>query len=273
MFHPLALVDGTVITADAPRDHFWHHGLWFAWKKLNGVNYWEENPETGKSTGLTSWKNVKVSPRPDCSASIELELAYHPVESAPVLEEKRTIEVSAPNARGEYHLDWEMTFIAGKEAVSLDRTPISGQPNGSPYGGYAGLSFRFTPEFRDWKAVTNDAQVLLAGPPPKAAKAQALEFSGRIGSEEVGVAMFDHPSNLNAPTPWYFIADPNEMTFAQAALIYYGPYTLKSGEQLDLRYRVLIHPGRWDVFRLNSELRQFARIGMVKITGRSSNSR
>ena len=40
-FHPLALADGAVLTAFAPPDHPWHFGLWFAWKFLNGVNYWD----------------------------------------------------------------------------------------------------------------------------------------------------------------------------------------------------------------------------------------
>ncbi|MHC4742714.1 MAG: ThuA domain-containing protein, partial [Planctomycetota bacterium] len=43
-FHPLALADGTVLTWDSPPDHPWHHGLWFSWKHINGLNYWEEDP-------------------------------------------------------------------------------------------------------------------------------------------------------------------------------------------------------------------------------------
>ena len=32
------------MTADRPPDHIWHHGLWFSWKFINKVNYWEIYP-------------------------------------------------------------------------------------------------------------------------------------------------------------------------------------------------------------------------------------
>jgi hypothetical protein len=42
--HPLGLPGGPVMSALAPADHPWHRGLWFSWKFLNGVNYWEFPP-------------------------------------------------------------------------------------------------------------------------------------------------------------------------------------------------------------------------------------
>ena len=46
-FHPVALPDGRVLTWDRPPDHVWHHGLWFSWKFINGLNYWEPDRATG----------------------------------------------------------------------------------------------------------------------------------------------------------------------------------------------------------------------------------
>jgi len=45
-FHPVSLIDGTVLTCLSPRDHPWHLALWFSWDKLNGVQYWENNHHT-----------------------------------------------------------------------------------------------------------------------------------------------------------------------------------------------------------------------------------
>ncbi len=40
-FHPLASMEGAVLTDLRPSDHLWHRGLRFAWKKINGVEgYW-----------------------------------------------------------------------------------------------------------------------------------------------------------------------------------------------------------------------------------------
>src|SRR5690242_15645430 len=41
-FHPLSVLAGEPLTAFRPKDHPWHYGLWFSWKYINGVNYWEE---------------------------------------------------------------------------------------------------------------------------------------------------------------------------------------------------------------------------------------
>ncbi len=43
--HPLRTVAGVPLTAFQPSDHVWHRGLWFSWKYINGVNYWEEAPK------------------------------------------------------------------------------------------------------------------------------------------------------------------------------------------------------------------------------------
>ena len=81
-FHPVALTDGTVLTAPSPADHPWHRALWFSWKMLNGVNYWEENPATGKSDGVTEVRASKAVPHADSSARIEMSISYHPAGGA-----------------------------------------------------------------------------------------------------------------------------------------------------------------------------------------------
>ena len=39
-FHPVRVKNST-LTCVSPPDHPWHLGLWFSWKYINGVNYWE----------------------------------------------------------------------------------------------------------------------------------------------------------------------------------------------------------------------------------------
>src|SRR5689334_13705255 len=45
--HPVRTPAGAVLTVEAPPDHPWHHGLWFAIKFVNGENFWEEYDEFG----------------------------------------------------------------------------------------------------------------------------------------------------------------------------------------------------------------------------------
>jgi len=83
--------------------------------------------------------------------------------------------------------------------------------------------------------------------------------------EQVGVAMFDHPGNLDHPARWqvrakgFFMANPfGRQTFARfdpTAAKENGEHTLERGDKLRLRYRVVIHPaGR----ELDGFLREFA---------------
>jgi len=130
-FHPVALIDGTVLTQDRPADHPWHHGLWFSWKYINGVNFWEENRKTGKSDGVTDWSRVRVAALYDHSAVITVNLTYSHRGQKPILSEKRIMRVSSPDADGVYYIDWTSEFTACSKAdVLLDRTPLPDEPGG-----------------------------------------------------------------------------------------------------------------------------------------------
>jgi hypothetical protein len=253
-FHPLALPDGKTLSWQSPDDHAWHYGLWFSWKYLNGVNYWEEDKATRQSAGVTSWRVGKMETRPDYSARIELELDYRPRNSSqPVLMERRQIDVTAPAADGSYALDWRQEFQAGAASVKLDRTPLPGEPGGQVYGGYAGLSLRFA------KGFTNTQIHASSDPGPVKDNryrfsATAADYSGQIEANEMGVAFLDHPANLRHPTRWYAIVNPNQpFAFVNAAWLQLQPHELPAREKLTLQYRVVVHPGRWDALRLQKE--------------------
>lgn len=261
MFHPLALVDGTVLTWEAPPDHAWHHAFWFAWKYLNGVNYWEENPK-GEPKGVTEWKGVRVKTLPGYSARIGMDLAYRPEGGKPVLSERREIAVSAPAADGSYCLDWTATFRAEAEEVAIDRTPILGEKDGKAWGGYAGLSVRFAKELADWQAVSTEGPVSWnKGQTSQAIRGfEGVESNGIVAGRGAGIALLDHPGNLHAPSPWYLVLNPaNSFAFSEAAVIYYQPHRLRRGERFTLRYRAVVHEGRWDAARLRAACQDYRR--------------
>ncbi|MFO8015007.1 MAG: PmoA family protein [Phycisphaerae bacterium] len=258
-FHPVATLDGRTLTWDSPPDHAWHHALWFAWKFVGGVNYWELDRETGRSPGVTAWHFPRVLPYADGSARIEMGLTYRPAgtEGDPVMTERRLLETSPPGADGVYHLDWTSTFTAGNRDVKLDRTPLAGEPGGKDWGGYAGLSVRLAKDLTDRAAVSSDGPVELEGDKYRG-KHTAMGYAGILGGKPAGIAILDHPKNLNAPTPWYVIVG-KPMSFFSPAVLCYKPHTLKAGESMTLRYRVLVHPGRWDAARLKKEYEAFRR--------------
>ncbi|MCG8698521.1 MAG: PmoA family protein, partial [Bacteroidales bacterium] len=248
-FHPIALSDGTVLTWVAPQDHPWHYGLWFSWKFINGINYWEEDRVTGKAAGLTTWDSVRIRKHDDGAVNIHLHLSYQEPNQSAVLTEDRTIAISASDDTGRYNLDWHSVFTAQSDHVELNRTPIPGEPKGKPYGGYAGLSFR---AHQDVQAVQYTTDVMSLTEQRYRGRARAVEYAGERDGQSFGVAILDHPDNVNAPTPWY-LDNGKVMDYFSPAVLYDKPLVLKREEKLTLRYRVIVHYGRWDSERLRSE--------------------
>jgi len=257
-FHPVAVAGGAPLTWQSPPDHPWHHALWFSWKYLNKINYWEPNKE-GVPDGATEWSNVKVDTRPDYSARIEMDLQYRPQKAEkPVLTEKRVVVISAPAADGSYQMDWAMAFTAGAEDVKLDRTPIAGQPGGVPWGGYAGLSVRFARELKDVRVEATADKGKFENQ-RYGFSATATDYNGVIDGGEAGLAILDHPSNPRHPTRWYAIADPKQpFWYINAAFLQLEPYVLPAQQTITLRYRLIVHPGRWTSEQLEQKHKQYS---------------
>ncbi|MBC8327990.1 MAG: PmoA family protein [Planctomycetes bacterium] len=251
-FHPLALPGTPSLTVDAPADHVHHHGLWFSWKYINGVNYWENAPGRDRPAGRSSIEELKETLRPDHSAGIGMRLLYLSPDGERMLAETRELEISAPAADGGYAIDWTSRFTALAETVLLDRTPLPGEPNGQAWGGYAGLSVRLA-QLEERAAATAEGPVEFNPQERFRGRSRAFDYHGRIGGAEVGISVLDHPENLHAPSPWYAIRSA-DMSFFTPAVICYEPHPMRRGDGFTLRYRVLVHPGRWDPARLNQAI-------------------
>jgi len=86
--------------------------------------------------------------------------------------------------------------------------------------------------------------------------ATAADYSGSFGAREAGIAILDWPANLNSPSPWYVISE-NPMHYFSPAVICYQPHTLKAGHEMTLRYRVIVHPGRWNAEQLGEASKRY----------------
>ncbi len=252
-FHPLAMPGGRVLTVDRPGDHPWHHGLWLSWKLIDHINYWEHEA-TGAPAGKTSWRLLDLDTHPDGSARWSMELAYGPRDGETVLRERRVIETTAPAADGSYAIDWDCAFTAVLDCV-LDRTPPPGEPDGRPNGGSAGLSLRLV-NLADRAATTSEGPVAWNANERGRCVARAFDYSGTLDGAALGVAVLEHHANLNSPTAWYAIRSAT-MSFVTPAVLVSRPHAMRRGESFALRYRVIVHPGRWDAARLREALAEY----------------
>ena len=91
-----------------------------------------------------------------------------------------------------------------------------------------------------------------------------VDYYGRVAGEDVGLAIFDHPRNLRAPTYWHarayglLAANPFGLRQFTGDRRQDGRYAIPAGGSLTFRYRVFIHHGNPTEAGVAEAYRQFA---------------
>src|SRR5437762_12826236 len=91
-----------------------------------------------------------------------------------------------------------------------------------------------------------------------------VDYYGRVAGEDVGLAIFDHPRNLRAPTYWHarayglLAANPFGLKQFTGDRRQDGRYAIPAGGSLTFRYRVFIHHGNPADAGIAEAYRQFA---------------
>jgi len=251
--HPLRTRGGAVLTDFTPADHPWHRGLWFAWKYLNGVNFWEEAVD-GAAYGRTEFAGIDELVWRADQTTMTTRYDYRDPAGTGFLSERRTLQVGLP-ADGSCTIDWDTTFTAYAQPVHLDRTAITPE---TAWGGYAGLSFRGAAAWHDIQGLDSEGRRNLD---LKNKRARWVQIAG-VGEDGqcASVAMLDHPENPRYPTYWYYgdATDPLGFAFVNPSLVLAEPYVVRPGETMRLRYRILVHTQALTAAVLNEQHAAFA---------------
>ena len=226
--HPLCLPDGRCVTEARPKDHPWHLGLWFCWKYINGLNYWEPRDPAQSNLfpdGMTVVKDFKVAPKADGACDVSLSLWYGPrAEPGKVLhEEERSVSFSEPDAKGGYKIRSTHKFTA-RDSVTLDaRRPVA----------YGGFSLRMAPLMRGFKAEgtggSPSADKNVGGPKGMSAVRYVDPESGH------GIEV-----KMLAPLETERIYTWSDHCYVNPMPLYEKPLELKSGDNFTLDYEVSV---------------------------------
>jgi len=253
-FMRIGLLDGSELTRpwpftkDYPKaDHTWHRALWWSFKAIDGVNFWEEHQEG------TDPVEVKVEAADDGSACIRMRIEYHAGDQPPVVTEERTIKVDAPDDQGNYLIDWKATFRpANDKDVVFNR---------NSYGGFA---IRLAAELCGddpagppaWEFFDSEDQ-----PNSNGKTARWVAYKGRVPNGQIpsrrlaAVAIFDHPKNPRHPSPWQ---TRGHYPYMNPSFTCREDFNLEAGKSLTLRYGVLINDGEVDAEKIERWWRAFA---------------
>ena len=226
--HPLCLPDGRCVTDARPKDHPWHLGLWFCWKYINGVNYWEPRNPAARNLfpdGMTVIKDFKIVPKAGGACDVDLDLWYGPrAEPGKVLlVEKRSVSFSALDAKGAYRIRSRHAFTAKEKVVFDCRRPV----------GYGGFSLRMAQDLRAFKmeGVGGEPSATKNVGGPKGMNAVRYTDSENGHGIEVKVV---------APLETERIYTWSDHGFVNPMPIYEKPLTLEPGEGFSLDYEVSV---------------------------------
>ncbi|PYV17952.1 MAG: transmembrane prediction [Acidobacteria bacterium] len=256
---PLRSADGIVLTRGWPmiknipgesHDHPHHRALFFTHGDINGFDFWGEAVESKKQ-----------------------QTTHGKVYSSEELPKGRTVFVKLLASKGGPDSG---TLSADLNLVDPDGKPIGSETQTYVFRGDATsrtIDCTFTTnadkgvplKFGDTKEGTFAIRLVKALEEPNGhmlnsngatgekaiwgKRADWVDYSGIVEGEELGIAIFDHPSNLHHPSTWHargyglFAVNPFGLHDFMNDPKQDGSYTVPVGDSLTLRYRVFIHKG------------------------------
>lgn len=223
--------------AEEEHDHPHHRSLWFAHGDMNGVDFWTERQNcgktvhekflelaSGKKSGVIHSQNKWVAPDGKVIATDDRILRFSGNANQQVVDYDITLHAS----NGELKMG---DTKEGTMALRLAETMRLTQPKGKPGKGHI-VNSEGVREGETWGK-----------------RAAWVDYYGPVDDQIVGVAMFDHPKNPQFPTWWHvrdyglFAANPFGVHDFEKKPKGAGDFIIPSGKSVTYRYRMVFHKG------------------------------
>ena len=243
-FHPIHAPDESIVTDDAPGDRPYHHGLWFAWENVDGVNYCRETDCDESERGRIVHREFRDKGVDQYTARFTVVNDWVAPDSSKPIEELCRIWVHRPQEDRQL-IDLQFNLLAQSRDVSIGVSPES-----------QGLCFRGAE--MEYRKVTNSEYSI--GQSEVSGKAgKWCSLNGVLSDEAIGVAMFDHPSNPGHPNP--FFALDHAIGCVSTSFAHAKPHTIAAGETVALSYRIVVYLGDLFTFDLWTCYDEYAKQG------------
>ncbi len=229
--YPVFTPSGVRAVDFAPGDHRHHRGIFLAWHATTcgdaRADFWGWGSFAPTETRVIRNRSVKLAKADAARALIEVRNDWLIGEKT-VIEEQVTITVRLEE--GVYVIDEDFRF-SPKVDVKLDRTA---------FGGFC-VKGR-----KEGKAAYYSPQGKVDLPPPHHLKPEtdwpAADWYDYVielkEGKTLGVAVLDHPGN--PPSTWHNL---HPIAMVNPCIVAPGAVTIKKGQPLRLRYRVVVHDG------------------------------
>ena len=237
--HPLYGLDGEILTEDFPEDHLHHRGVFWTWHQVLIGDARAGDPWLAKNF---SW-DVRESAVFADGGGVRVRLHWKSPDfrggAEAIVEEITAVRVH-PAEGGLRKVDFEIRLTPLHDDFRL-----GGSEDDKGYGGF---SLRVK--------MLEDLTFAAANGPVAAGRNAVdagawMDFSGTFGGGEAksGVAVLAHPSSVGYPQPWIIRALPMK-SMQNPVWPGRGPLPLAKGEEVVLRYRLILHRGGADALPL-----------------------
>ena len=274
--HPLRTAQGIIVTRGYPmvtnipgesKDHPHHRAMFFAHGDINGVDFWGEAQFMEKAPVHVAGKTYTSSEELPKGSTVfsKLEEANGGPDSGTL---RALFSLVGPDGRVMGSETQEYIFRGDATTRTIDCAFTITADRGVP------LKMGDTKEgafaIRVVRSLQEPAVKMLSSTGAVGEKniwgkrADWVDYSGEVGGEKVGIAIFDNPANIKHPTYLHargyglFAVNPfGEHDFYNDPKRD-GSVTIAAGESLTLRYRVLIHDGDAAAAKIAEAYAQYA---------------
>ena len=231
---------------DEQTDHIHHRGMWYGLGTVNGLDFWHypgDDKKKEKAFGAILHKGMNgvVMSKDDLVFKTRSEWLAHNDPEKRVMSDEREFRLFYTQS-GSLVVDTRISLVADAGDVLIkDDKEGAWSIRTIP-------TLRLEGEFAKGNIINNNG---VEGKGAWGKRAKWVDYFGvdRAGNA-VGIAIFDHPSNLRHPTWWHarhyglFTANPfGQGNFEKETEKGAGDYTIKNGETLTFRYRTIFHKG------------------------------
>jgi hypothetical protein len=217
---------------DERADHHHHRSFWFTHGDVNGIDFWSEGDGHGD---IEHRKFVKV--KSGAAAVIITQNDWVGPDKTKICEDERRLTFGSDGST--YWIDFDVTVTASEGPV------VFGDTKEGSFGVRIAGSIKVTAE-KGGRIINShgDMDVKAWGK-----QSPWVDYHGPLNGKKVGIAIMNHPSSFRYPTYWHvrtyglFTANPFGLHHFKGSNDFDGSHKLEKGETMQLRYRVLFHPG------------------------------
>ena len=276
---PVNTMDGITVTRSYPfkliagerTDHPHHTGIWLNYESVNGLDFWNNSTaiavERRDHYGTIIHKEVVSKKANGNKALLTTKAIWVRPDNKTLLDELTTFNFSADTKANNFIID-RITVLTAKDttvifkdvkdgmlAIRLARELELPSKEKSSFVDDKGNVTTVAPSGTDLSGMyysSNGSK----GDSVWATKGEWVMLTGKKDGKDITIGMFDHPSNVGYPAYWHargyglFAVNPlGRKVFSNGKEEL--NFSLKPGESVTFRYRVVVHSGE---FLTNSDM-------------------